>query len=200
MCTALYETTGKSTTRREPVHAVPVHAGQTQEQTDMAKKTAPATTTKKKTAPAADKPATTRGGWNQLYTFAQEPVVEPAKATIAGTVYGAIKRVKSGTLDKVHDKALELGLGEYTDQDTRVQTQVHLRRLQHVGVVDITRPGSDATPAKAKKATKVVEEPSEAPAQAKAPKKAKKAKADKPAKRKVTVKATTPAEDEVDDL
>lgn len=101
----------------------------------MAKKA----TTKKK----AHKAESTNGHgdrhWNQTYTLRKAAKAEPRKDTIAGAVYGAIAKIKSGSIDDIHALALKNGLADVTGQDTRVQTMVWLRRFAAEGLVEIER-------------------------------------------------------------
>jgi hypothetical protein len=77
---------------------------------------------------------------NQTYEFLRlQKDRTPNDDSIEGTVQAGLRKVKRGSLDDVHKAALKLGLKKATDQDTREQTRVWLRRLEKVGVVRITR-------------------------------------------------------------
>ena len=77
----------------------------------------------------------------QTYTFTRvQKNRTPQNGSIEGCVLDGLRKVKRGSLDDVHRAALTLGLKKATDQDTREQTRVWLRRLEKVGVVSITRP------------------------------------------------------------
>lgn len=94
---------------------------------------------------------------NQTYTYLRpQKDRTPEPTSIEGTVLAGLRKVKRGSLDEVHTAALKLGLRKATDQDTREQTRVWLRRLEKFGVVKISRNDAakkSAAP-KAKKATK----------------------------------------------
>ena len=80
---------------------------------------------------------------NQTYTFLRpQKDRTPVEGSIEGCVQAGLQKVKSGNLDQVHAAALKLGLKKATDQNTRIQTRVWLRRLEKVGVVKITKNGA----------------------------------------------------------
>ena len=77
---------------------------------------------------------------NQTYTYLRpQKDRTPEPTSIEGCVLAGLRKVKRGSLDEVHAAALKLGLKKVTDQDTREQTRVWLRRLEKLGVVRITR-------------------------------------------------------------
>ena len=84
---------------------------------------------------------------NQTYTYLRpQKDRTPEPTSIEGTVLAGLRKVKRGSLDAVHAAALKLGLKKATDQDTREQTRVWLRRLEKVGVVRITRNSATSAP------------------------------------------------------
>lgn len=88
----------------------------------------------------------------RTHVFRKEAKVEPIKDTIKGTVYFALKALKSGTTEQVHERALKNGLGDLTGQDTRVQTLVMIQRLRQEGIVATEKPEGSAEKKTAPKA------------------------------------------------
>lgn len=121
------------------------------------KKTAAAKTASPKTA-AAKEPKTkvakaaapkTERRTSLSYTFVREPKDEITADSIQGCVLTAIRALKSAPIDAVVERALKAGLADHTNQDARVQTMVHLRRLAGKGVVTVQR-GKDGEAKEAK--------------------------------------------------
>jgi hypothetical protein len=71
--------------------------------------------------------------------------------TIAGVVYNAIKKLKSGTVAEVTDAAIKGGLKDVTGQDPMVQTGVWLNRLAGKGIVKKIKSEGKAAVSKAAK-------------------------------------------------
>lgn len=71
--------------------------------------------------------------------------------TIAGVVYNAIKKLKSGTVAEVTDAAVKGGLKDVTGQDPMVQTGVWLNRLAAKGIVKKIKAEGKAAVSKAAK-------------------------------------------------
>jgi hypothetical protein len=82
-------------------------------------------------------------GWGQTFSFLKTPKIEPPRETIYGSVYFALRKLKSGTVDELTEEAMRQGLNKVTKQDPRIQTQVMLRRLVHLGTAKKERPGKD---------------------------------------------------------
>lgn len=92
----------------------------------------------------------------RTHVFRKEAKVEPIKDTIKGTVYFALKALKSGTTEQVHERALKNGLADLTGQDTRVQTLVMIQRLRQEGIVATEKPEGSKPAPKADAKKKVV--------------------------------------------
>ncbi len=80
-------------------------------------------------------------GWGQTWEFVKElPDIEtPRKDSVFGCVYYALRGIKKGSVTEVVDEAERLGLKKHTQQSTRKQVQVKLRRMRRKGVARVTK-------------------------------------------------------------